>query len=400
VARPSEYRLTDRTVRALPVPATGTRKYRDRDLTGFAIQVTAAGHRAFCLIYRLGGRERLYTIGAWPAWTATAACEEAKKLRRMVDDGIDPHDARDAEDDAPTVADLLERYEQDHLPRKAVRSHSEDKALGRILAAKLGEAKVAAVRHQDVDRLHREITRAGTPIRANRVASLGSRLWSLALRWGWAESNVWQGIERNAETRRQRYLTPAELQRLGAVLDAHPEQQSANAIRLLLLTGARRGEVLGATWDQFDLERGVWTKPSAQTKTRKEHRVPLSAPALQILIGMQAKAGDRSPYLLPGTTPDKHQTDLKHFWASVCKRAGIAGARVHDLRHTHASILASSGLSLPIIGAMLGHTQPGTTARYSHLMDDPLRAAAEKVGAVWTGSGESSAEVVPLRRGA
>jgi integrase len=113
---------------------------------------------------------------------------------------------------------------------------------------------------------------------------------------------------------------------------------------------------------------------------------------------MKAKAG-ASAYLFPSTVSDRHQTEIKKLWSSVCRQAGITGCRIHDLRHTHASILASAGLSLPVIGALLGHTQPQTTHRYSHLLDDPLRQAAEKVGAVWTGNGES-AEVVPLRRGA
>lgn len=398
--RPSEIRLTDRNASSLPVPAAGTRKYRDAKLKGFALQVTAAGGRSFCLIYTIGGRERLYTIGRWPAWTAARAREEASRLRRMVDQGTDPHELREEAEQAPTVADMIERYEENHLDRKTERSAAEDRSLGKLLRAKLGERKVADVRHDEIDRLHREMTRAGkAPIRANRLVALCSRMFNLSIRWGWRADNPARGIERNPENKRERFLTPAELQRLGAALDAHPEQQSANAIRLLLLTGARRGEVLGATWGMFDLERGVWVKPLHHTKQKKEHRIPLSAPALQILSDLRAKAGP-SPYLFPGNRPDRHQTDIKNFWASVCRTADIKGARVHDLRHTHASILASAGLSLPIIGAMLGHTQPQTTARYSHLMDDPLRMAAEKVGSIVTGSG-TTAEVIGMRhRGA
>jgi integrase len=185
-------------------------------------------------------------------------------------------------------------------------------------------------------------------------------------------------LHRNPEPKRTRYLSGEELQRLTAVLADHPNRQSANVIRLLLLTGARRGELLNATWDQFDLEGGIWIKPSAHTKQKKEHRVPLSAAAKQLLCDMKAETSESS-YVFPGRVPGEPLREIKSFWAGVCRRAGLEDFRIHDLRHTYASILASAGLSLPVIGALLGHTQPNTTARYSHLFDDPLRDATEKV---------------------
>jgi integrase len=390
--------LAKLTVEAAPVGVTW-----DRDLKGFGVRISPKGVRTYFVQKRLpGGKQVLVSVGRHGVLTAEQARTRARQMLGAIASGVDPAAERrlakqieQARKTLPTVVDLIARYEADYLPRKAARSHVEDRALARYVVAAFGTAKVAEVRHEQCDRLHREITRAGTPIRANRVAALGSKMWSLAIKWDWATHNPWHGIERNPETRRSRYLTPAEIQRLGAVLDAHENQQSANVVRLLLLTGARRGELLGATWSMFDLEAGVWTKPSSHTKQRKEHRIPLSAAALQILVAM--KAGTTGLYLFPGAE-GRHQGDLKKFWASVCKTAGIEGARIHDLRHTNASILASAGLSLPVIGAMLGHTQPQTTSRYAHLLDDPLRVAAEKVGAVVTGNGQS-AEVVPLRRG-
>jgi integrase len=147
-------------------------------------------------------------------------------------------------------------------------------------------------------------------------------------------------------------------------------------------------------WDQFDLGAGTWTKPASTTKQAKLHRVPLSAPALQLLAEMRSKPVGSS-YLFPGVNGGP-QRDLKKFWASVCRAAKIEGARVHDLRHTYASVLASSGLSLPVIGALLGHSQAATTHRYAHLLDDPLRTATERAGAVITGA--AGAEVVPLTK--
>ncbi len=221
---------------------------------------------------------------------------------------------------------------------------------------------------------------------------------NLSIRWGWVDRNVAIGTRRNQEERRNRYLSEDEIARLGRAIDRHPNRQSANAIRLLMLTGARRGEVLSATWSQFDLEAGVWTKPSSHTKQNREHRVPLSAPATQLLSGMRDEAG--SEYLFPNPKGG-HQVDIKRTWNALCREAGLVevvddevdregnrvpilrnAVRIHDLRHTYASLLASGGASLPLIGALLGHTQPATTARYAHLLDDPLRQATEKVGAL------------------
>ena len=136
--------------------------------------------------------------------------------------------------------------------------------------------------------------------------------------------------------------------------------------------------MLGATWGQFDLEQGVWIKPSAHTKQKRSHRVPLSGPAVELLRKMQLNASGE--FLFPGRLPGKPLTEIKKFWDSVCRQADLKDLRIHDLRHTYASVLASSGISLPIIGGLLGHTQPGTTAQYAHLFDDPLRDATNIVG--------------------
>ena len=159
-------------------------------------------------------------------------------------------------------------------------------------------------------------------------------------------------------------------------LNDHPDQQAADIIRLLLLTGARKSEVLGMRWQDIDLEVGRWVKPSAHTKTKIEHHVTLSSAAVEILEELK---NNGSPYIFPGKAG--HRVKFFPVWVAVCRAAGIKNARVHDLRHTNAALMASDGASLLVIGAALGHTQASTTHRYSHLFDDPLRAATEKVGA-------------------
>ena len=234
------------------------------------------------------------------------------------------------------------------------------------------------------------------PTHANRTLAVLSRMFSLAVRWGMREDNPCEGVERNQERKRTRYLTGAEMTRLSGALAALPDQGAANAVRLLLLTGARRGELLAAKWTDIDLdsEQPKWTKPGATTKQKTEHRVPLSSPAGRLLVEMRAVA--ESEWLFPALLGDGHRGHINAAWETLRKAAKLPDVRLHDLRHSFASIAASSGLSLPVIGALLGHTTPVTTARYAHLFDDPLREATERVGAIIARS-HNAADIVALR---
>ena len=352
----------------------------DADVKGFGLRVTNRGAKSFILDYRAGGRQRRITIGSYPDWSVAAARTEAGNLKREVDLGRDPMGERHTDRAAPTMRDLWDRYKRDHLPRKAARSQADETMMWeKLVLPTLAKHKVADVTHSDIEALHRDITvQRGTPVRANRVIEVVRRAFNLAIRWEWVEKNPASGQQRNPEEKRQRYLSPEELSRLSAALAAHHEPVSADAIRMLMLTGARKSEVLGATWAMFDLEAGIWTKPSAHTKQRREHRVPVSANTLALLRRIRETA--ESPFVFPGRPSDQPLTDVKRSWAAVCKAAGITGARIHDLRHSFASLLVSGGVSLPMIGAMLGHTQVQTTQRYAHLYDEPLRAAADHVG--------------------
>ena len=428
--------LTDKIIENLPAPSDGAAITYDKDVPGFGIRITKKGARSFVLNYVCAGVERRMTIGQFEVWSTTAAREEAKELRRKVDRRIDPLSERNeqelaaaAEREAPTVQDLFDRYNAQHLPHKSARAAADDRSIwSQLVLPRLGPTKVAAVKSSDIDAIHAEISKT-RPVRANRAIEVVRKAFNLAIRWGWRPDNPVAGVRRNPEHRRARYLSLAEVSRLAEALAAHKEKTSAQAIRLLMLTGARRGEVLSARWDMFDLEKGIWVKPSAHTKQKKEHRAPLSAPAVQLLNELKVQAVERmrqeegreiNPYVFPGDD-GKPLTDIKRTWLAVCKKAGLAvevegrtrggkplkstdgkpivvskaTARIHDLRHTYASILASEGLSLPIIGALLGHTQPQTTARYAHLFDDPLRAATERVGALLQ-NGSSPKTELPL----
>ena len=338
-----------------------------------------------------------------PEWKPLAARKRAEALRRRVQDGKDPMGERHAQRNAPTVADLWERYETEHLPRKRPGSQRNDRAMAATdILPRLGKMKVAEVRFRDIDRLHRLVSERA-PSTANRVAALLSKMFSLAIKWEWRTNNPAKGIERNPEQKRERFLSLDEINSLSHAFEVyvehsdhpHDTERSVNALRLLILTGARKSEVLAACWEQFDFKTGVWTKPSAHTKQNKEHRAPLSAPALELLKEIYGKQDPPSQWVFPSAeSKTGHIVEIKKAWARLCELAELEYVRIHDLRHSFASILVSSGASLPMIGQLLGHTQAQTTARYTHLYDDPLRAATERVGAVVTG--HKLAEVVPL----
>jgi integrase len=397
-------KLGDKIVRGLPTPETGNQIRYDSEVRGFGARVTAGGAKSFILNYRIGGRERRITIGSFPDWTVGQAREQAKVLKRQIDVGQDPLDAREAERDAITIKQLAARYIAEHAkPHKRPRSVIEDeRLLAQHIIPELGRLRVASLRRQDVEHLHRKISES-TPTRANRTVGLLSTMLNLAVNWEIVDRNPCKGVNLNQEIPREKYLSGSELEHLLAAIAEHPNRTSGNIVKLLLLTGCRKGELLTATWDQINFEDKTWTKPATSTKQRKSHRIPLSAPALQLLSEMCAKS--EGPQLFPARRSDSsrdYQCNLYSFFRAVCRSAGIANLRLHDLRHTAASFMAGSGLSLPIIGRFLGHTQPGTTARYAHLADDPLRQAAEAIGRIVAGAengtGKPKAEVIPLAR--
>jgi integrase len=384
--------LTDAVVRRLPQPAKGNRVYRDTALIGFGARVTAGGARAFVLDYRVrgSGLQRRFTIGQFPNWTTGAARQRARELRRLIDVGEDPLGTFKEARTAPTMAELAGRFEAEHLPRKRPGTRlAYLHILNLHIRPYFKHTKVADVDFADVDSLHRKVTIGAGPYAANRGLAVLSKMFSLAIRWGMRSGNPTQGIERNYEAERKRYLSGDELARLVKALAAHADRRAVDIIRLLLLTGSRKGEVLGMKWDDVDLDRGIWTKIGSTTKQRTDHIVPLSEPTLQLLKEIRTKSpADPSGFVFPADSATGHATDAKWAWTKIRRAAGISNLRIHDLRHSFASELASGGASLVMIGALLGHSDPATTARYAHLYDDPQRAAAEKVGAAITAAGK------------
>ncbi len=393
-------KLTKRTVESI-MPADQDILVWDEALPGFGVRVKPSGVRSYVVQYRnrKTGASRRMTIGQHgPLLTFDQAKKQARLILADAVRGADPVAERQAARQAPTMADLAADYLERHaIPKKRPNSVRNDQAmLQNIILPKLGRRKVEATTRRDIESIH--VGMRDRPYQANRVLALLSKMFNLAISWQWRTDNPAKGIERYDEGKRDRYLTDDELRRLCDVLDRSPNRRAANAIRLQLLTGARLGEALMAEWTDIDFDRGVWTKPSHHTKQKRTEHLPLGPQALALLSEMREDSALESPFLFPGDAPGKPLQEIKKFWRSTMNEAGIAHYRRHDNRHTFASHLVSSGLSLEIIGRLLGHTNPTTTKRYAHLADDPLRAAASRFGENIEGlrSGKE-AEVVPMR---
>ncbi|MFZ5585982.1 MAG: tyrosine-type recombinase/integrase [Thermodesulfobacteriota bacterium] len=353
----------------------------DAELPGFGVRVWPSGRKVYVAQYRAQGRTRRVSLGTHGAVTPEQARKEALKVLAGVAKGDDPAEARDQGRKASTVRELAERYLSQHAEaKKKPASIIRDRRLiERFILPAMGSMKIDAVSRADVARLHHKIGQA-TPIQANRILAVLSKMMTLGVRWGLrsdAQGNPCRYVERFKENKRERYLSAEELARLGAVL-AQAEAEGTGfppaiaAIRLLLLTGARVGEILGLRWEWVDFERGCAFLPDSKTGKKT---IPLGGAALELLQSLPRVAGN--PHVLPGDQLGRHLADVNTTWYKVRKAAGLEGVRLHDLRHTAASMGAASGLSLPIIGGILGHRAPATTARYAHLANDPLRAGAD-----------------------
>jgi integrase len=356
------------------------RIFWDTSLVGFGVRLKPNDTKSYVVQYRnrSTGRSRRKTIGQHgPLMSFAQAKEIATGLLSDVLRGHDPVAESNFMRTAPTISDLGHQYLEVHaIPKKRPKSVANDRSmLDRHVLPKLSSYKVSEVGHQDVQTLHNSLK--STPYQANRTMALLSKMFELAIKWGWRSDNPAKGIERFHEEKRHRWLSDEEITRLTAALDDHPNQKAANTIRLQLLTGSRIGEVLTSKWTDFNLDRGVWIKPSHHTKQKRTEHLPLSGAACELLASIRNANRGQSNLVFPGRAIDKPIVDLKKFWRAILTAANIQDYRIHDNRHTHASHLVSSGMSLAIVGRLLGHTNPMTTQRYAHLADDPLREAAE-----------------------
>jgi integrase len=373
----------------------------DSDVRGFCVRKQRRD-AVYALKYRAGGKQRLYTIGLHGSpWTVEKARNEAARLWGEIAKGTDPTLLREAMKAAPTFAAFADRYlaEVSDTHKKASTAREDRRMLKLHARPRFEGRKIAEIDRGDIARLHAALK--ATPVTANRVVALLSHMLNFAMEKGvYPEGpNPCKRIKKYAEQSQERFLSNEELARLGAAIAeaetagipwnpdpakkvkhapkpenrvATIDQFAAAALRLLLFTGARFREILHLQWDHVDFDRGLLLLPDSKTGKKT---IVLNAPALSVLNGLE----HIGQYVIAGERQDKPRADLKRPWNLVRRAAGLEGLRIHDLRHTYASFGAGGGLGLPIIGKLLGHSQPATTARYAHLDSDPLKRASETI---------------------
>jgi integrase len=377
-------RITKRAVDAAKPRRADTYLW-DRELPGFGLKVTPAGRKVYLVQYRLRGRKgrtRRVTIGQHGQITPTFARDEAKRLLGMIATGRDPAAERDKAKADRSLAEVLDQFMAEHVRPKLKPSTAEGyQRVSRLyVLPALGRYSIADVKRTDIARLHHEMR--SKPYQANSTLAMLSKFF------GWVEthglrpdgSNPCRHVEKYPEGRRERFLSQAELGRLGDALREAEHEKTCSpwvvaAIRILALTGARRNEILTLQWEHVSDEHECLLLPDSKTGRKT---IRLNAPALAVLHEVPRLGGN--PYVICGERPGRHLVNLEKPWRRIRAAAKLDDVRLHDLRHSFASVGASGGQSLIIIGKMLGHSQPSTTARYAHLGDDPVRAASEAVG--------------------
>lgn len=381
-------KLTKVTVDALE-PREKAFTIRDKGLPGFNVRVYPSGKRSFFFRYRVGGGRgaaiREPKIGDYGPMTVDQARGLAKDWAAEVRRGGDPSEARQMQRNAPTMSELFDRYLAAAQKRKKASSLRNDiRMIEKQLRPKFGRLKVQDVTRKQVRAYHEAL--AETPYEANRRLALLSKLFSFAadeLEWIASGDHPVKGIQKFKEVARRRYLSQTEMARLGQALakaEAGDLGRSVTVhavamLRLLTLTGARHSEILKLRWSEVDLERGRLELEDSKTGRKTIQLPPAARKILSELPHL-----DGNPHVIVGAKPGSHLVNIKDSWAAIRRDASLDDVRIHDLRHTFASHGARSGMSLPVIGALLGHTSSQTTQRYAHLSDDPLRAAADSIG--------------------
>jgi integrase len=373
-------KLTKRAIDS--VELTGKEQFVwDGSMEGFGLRITAKGKKTFCIQYRRYGRTRRMKIGTVGKITVEEARAIAREQFVIVATGGNPAQDRKMDLVAPTVETLAERFIRDHVVHHCKPSTQKEyrRSLNIFVNPKIGKYRVEDVTRADIDKIHQSMH--DKPYQANRTLGVMSKMFNMAELWGMRldGSNPCRLIRKYKEFARERFLNPIEITKLHKVLneaeaDGTETKSAVATFRLLLLTGCRLGEIQTLQWKFID---GTYiTLPDSKTGRR---RIPITEPIQAVLNDIERQ--DKNPYVIYGKVEGNYLTDLQHPWRRIRERADLEGVRIHDLRHTYASRAIAKGMSIPMVGKLLGHTQVQTTARYAHLADDQVKEAAELVSA-------------------
>ena len=402
-------KLTIRNIESRPKVAKET-WFWDDDLKGFGLRVWPSGRKVFVAQFRVGGgrngRLRRVVIGPYGTFSPEEARAKAKLLLAEAALGRDPAEERDKVRNADTVNDLLDLWLREGVQinrrtgerRKERNIRGETGLVNAHLRRLLGKKSLAELTRGDIERMRASIATGETRERkkgrprgivnirggegtAARTVRLLSSILSFAVDRDLIPANPARGIRLPSSRKMERYLTPEEFKQLGTALDSVPDnpvsKMAARILRLLILTGARRGEIENLKWTEVNFEYGMLRLVTSKTGQKV---IPLARPAIDLLAEIRNGAPKNNPWVFPAFRGEGRFDGLNKEWRVIRVKAGIPDVRIHDLRHTFASVGAGGGVSLPLIAGSLGHRQTSTTQRYAHLADMPLRHAADEIG--------------------
>ena len=380
MARLNGTTISRRTVEALPV---GEREmvYWDHELSGFGLRVYPSGTKVYLVQTRSGGKSRRVTIGRHGVLSAEQARRKAAQFIASIKAGEEPVRTQSPPDAGPTIAEVADRYMKEHVAVRCKPSTARACrcTLDRYLLPVFGARQLGSIGREEVAALQYRLHK--TPIMANRVVDMLSRLFNMAEAWGLgAEAgNPCRFVQKYKERSCERFLSEEEFRRLGRVLDEVEAEGKVSAsavaaIRLLMLTGCRRGEIVTLRWEDVDLEAGELRLRDAKTGPRQ---VALSPAEVRVLSAIPRVVDN--PWVIAGRKPGTRLGNLNASWLVVRARADLEDVRLHDLRHSFASRALALGESLTMIGKLLGHRKVQTTARYAHLAQDSVKASAARV---------------------
>jgi integrase len=399
-------KLSKRFIDSVAVPSTPEKRYADSDVRGLCLRVYRSGEKRFAVKYRVGRQQKLFTIGAVGSpWTVETARDRAREILGELSQGVDPQIQKTASRNELTVNELIDLYLEEgpaDKPNKRASSWEGDRSslhshirplLGKRIAANLvpsdlakAQADIAAgktARKSLSGKCRgRIVIRGGKTTAALCVVSFQAMInWAVSRNY--MSSHPTKGVVRFKAEKRERFISMAEAQRIFDAIEelerrgqTHP--QYGFMVRLLIMTGARRGEIEAMQWREIDFERRCIVLSAARSKTGAR-RIPLSKAAIATLSTLPRNGAFVFPAQRENAASGYTQA-LPRLWNLIRKEAGLADLRLHDLRHSFASFAAESGASLQLIGKALGHTQIRTTERYAHLRDDPLQAMVDLIG--------------------
>ena len=370
-------RISKRTVEALEPQGRDVDHY-DEDLKGFGVRVRPSGRRTYFVMMRHKCVMRRFTIGSHGAVTPESARLKAKQIISDLAIDKNPTEVEDAVRNSVSVRSLGERFVEEYVPchLKPSTQGEYKRCVEIFINPEIGTMKLVSVERTDIAKIHHQLRHI--PYQANRVLGVLSIMFNLAESWGLRPqfSNPCRGVKKFKEKKRERFLNREELRRLGEALRIEEEfsPSAVACIRLLLLTGCRLGEIQTLKWSYLDLDTCLAFLPDSKTGRKTLY---LGSVAVKLLKSIPRRKNN--PYVITGEIEGQYLTDMQKPWRRIRRFADLTDVRIHDLRHTFASSGVALGQGLPIIGRLLGHTQPQTTARYAHLAATPALEVANKI---------------------